>query len=58
MSLQQLLSCKNSEIENLQAQLLSSTPGSVDSADRGIAFSPQISLYTCPDAARLMFRAI
>ncbi|XP_077104301.1 liprin-beta-2 isoform X3 [Siphateles boraxobius] len=34
MSLQQLLSCKNSEIENLQAQLLSSTPVSVDSADR------------------------
>ncbi|XP_059362187.1 liprin-beta-2-like isoform X5 [Carassius carassius] len=34
MSLQQLLSCKNSEIESLQAQLLSRAPVSVDSAER------------------------
>ncbi|XP_051726974.1 liprin-beta-2 isoform X1 [Ctenopharyngodon idella] len=34
MSLQHLLSCKNSEIENLQAQLLSSAPVSVDSAEK------------------------
>lgn len=40
MSLQHLLSCKNSEIENLQAQLLSSAPVSVDSAEKGISFSP------------------
>ncbi|XP_048024726.1 liprin-beta-2 isoform X5 [Megalobrama amblycephala] len=34
ISLQHLLSCKNSEIENLQAQLLSSAPVSVDSAEK------------------------
>lgn len=34
MTLQQLLNCKNSEIENLQAQLLSRAPVSVDSAER------------------------
>ncbi len=39
MSLQQLLSCKNSEIESLQAQLLSRAPVYVDSAERGTAFS-------------------
>uniref|UniRef100_A0A3B4DDR9 SAM domain-containing protein n=1 Tax=Pygocentrus nattereri TaxID=42514 RepID=A0A3B4DDR9_PYGNA len=33
-SLQQLLQCKNAEIENLQAQLLSKAPVSVDSAER------------------------
>lgn len=39
ISLQQMLSCKNSEIESLQAQLLSRAPVSVDSAERGTAFS-------------------
>ncbi|KAK2895105.1 hypothetical protein Q8A67_012334 [Cirrhinus molitorella] len=34
VSLQQLLSCKNSEIESLQAQLLSRAPVSADSAER------------------------
>lgn len=34
MTLQQLLNSKNSEIENLQAQLLSRAPVSVDSAER------------------------
>ncbi|XP_052008765.1 liprin-beta-2 isoform X3 [Xyrauchen texanus] len=34
MSLQQLLSCKNAEIENLQAQLLCRAPVSVDSTER------------------------
>ncbi|XP_058607439.1 liprin-beta-2 isoform X4 [Onychostoma macrolepis] len=34
MSLQHLLSCKNSDIESLQAQLLSRAPVSVDSAER------------------------
>lgn len=58
MSLQQLLNCKNSEIESLQAQLLSRAPVSVDSAERGAAFSLKSILRLALMQSILMLKAI